>query len=278
MSAIDYRLISTDDHVIEPRDLFEGRLPGRFRDRAPRVIEEDDADVWLVEGRKIPQSGLSVMAGRAYEEYSPKAVRFADMRPGCYDPEERLRDMDLDGVEAQVLFPSLPGLGGQVFSELEDRDFALACLRAYNEWMADSWCSVDPRRLIGQVIVPLWNVRLALQEVQHGVALGHKALSFSATPESLGFPGIGDPHSDPLWDAVEEAGVAPCTSPPGASTRARCRSRRARALPPRCSSPWRRPRTSRCWRTWSSAGCSSATRGCASCRWRAASAGWGTFL
>jgi predicted TIM-barrel fold metal-dependent hydrolase len=207
MDAIDYRLVSTDDHVIEPRDVFEGRLPRRFQPRAPRVVEEADADVWLVEGRRVPQSGLSVMAGRAYEDYSPKAVRFADMRPGCYDPRERLRDMDLDGVDAQVLFPSLPGLGGQAFSELEDREFALACLRAYNEWMADGWCAADRRRLIGQVIVPLWDVRLAVQELQHGVALGHKALSFSATPESLGFPGIGDPHWDPLWDAVEEAGV-----------------------------------------------------------------------
>jgi predicted TIM-barrel fold metal-dependent hydrolase len=207
MGEIDYRLISTDDHVIEPRDVFEGRLARRFRDRAPRVVEEDGADVWQLEGRRIPQSGLSVMAGRRYEDYSPKAARFADMRPGCFDPKERLRDMDLDGVEAEVLFPSLPGLGGQTFSELEDREYALACLRAYNDWMADTWCATDPRRLIGQVIVPLWDVRLAVQEMQRGVALGHKAMSFSATPEGLGFPAIGDAHWDPLWDAVEEAGI-----------------------------------------------------------------------
>jgi predicted TIM-barrel fold metal-dependent hydrolase len=207
MGAIDYRLISTDDHVIEPRDVFEGRLPARFKGRAPRVVEEDGADVWQVEGRRIPQSGLSVMAGRKFEEYSPKAARFADMRPGCFDPRERLRDMDADGVEAEVLFPSLPGLGGQTFSELEDRDFAAACLRAYNEWMADSWCAADKRRLIGQVVVPLWDVKLAVAEVERGVRLGHKAMSFSATPDSLGFPSIGDTYWDPLWSAVEDAGI-----------------------------------------------------------------------
>ncbi len=203
----EYQLISTDDHVVEPPDVWKDRLPSRLQARAPHVIEVDGADVWEFEDRRMSQSGLSVMAGKSFEDYSPKAARFADMRPGCYDPKERLRDMDADGVEAEVLFPGVPGMAGQIFAEIDDKPLSLACLQTYNDWLADSWCATDSRRLIGQVIVPLWDVQLAVKEFQRGVELGHKALSFTATPESMGLPGLGDPHWDPLWDAVEEAGL-----------------------------------------------------------------------
>ena len=207
MSAIDYGLISTDDHIIEPPDVWQGRLPRRLQDRAPRVIEAEDNEVWLFEDTRIPNIGLSVMAGRSYEDYSPNAVRFSEMRAGCYNPVERLRDMDADGVEVEVLFPTVPGMAGTLFAGAKDRQLALCCLQAYNDWLADTWCAADRRRLIGQMIVPLWDVALAVQELQRGARLGHKALSFPNAPETLGLPGLGDSHWDPLWDAVEEAGL-----------------------------------------------------------------------
>lgn len=207
MSAIDYGLISTDDHIIEPPDVWQGRLPRRLQDRAPRVVEAEGNEVWLFEDSKVPNIGLSVMAGRSYEDYSPKAVRFSEMRSGCYDPKERLRDMDADGVEVEVLFPTVPGMAGTLFARAKDQQLALCCLQAYNDWLSDTWCAADRRRLIGQMIVPLWDVALAVQEIHRGVGLGHKALSFPNAPETLGLPGLGDPHWDPLWDAVEEAGL-----------------------------------------------------------------------
>ncbi len=91
-NAPEYQLISTDDHVVEPPDVWEDRLPARLQARAPRIIEVDGADVWEFEDRRMSNIGLSVMAGKRFEDYSPKAARFADMRQGCYDPKERLRD------------------------------------------------------------------------------------------------------------------------------------------------------------------------------------------
>jgi predicted TIM-barrel fold metal-dependent hydrolase len=205
--SIDYGLISTDDHIIEPPDVWADRLEARFQDRAPRVLEEDDAEVWVFEDNRIKNIGLSVMAGKRYEAYSPKAARFAEMRPGCYDPNERLRDMDRDGIEVEVLFPTVPGMAGTTFALAKDKELALRCLCAYNDWLADTWCAADRRRLIGQLIVPLWDVNLAVREFQRAVRLGHKALSFPNAPETLGLPGLADPHWDPLWDAVEEAGL-----------------------------------------------------------------------
>ncbi len=206
-STIDYPFISTDDHIIEPPDLWTDRLESKFKDAMPHVVEDGDAEFWEFEGRRIPNIGLSVMAGRKYEDYSPKAVRFSDMRPGCYDPKRRLEDMDSDGVEASVLFATVPGMAGTMFAQAQDKQLALSCLRAYNDWLADTWCAANPQRLIGQAIVPLWDIDLAVAEFERSMKLGHKALSFPNAPESLGLPNIGDAHWDPLWDAVEEAGV-----------------------------------------------------------------------
>ncbi|HJO22687.1 MAG: amidohydrolase family protein [Myxococcota bacterium] len=206
-TELDYRPISTDDHIIEPPGVWDGRLESKFQDRAPHVIVEDDMDYWEFEGRRIPNIGLSVMAGRPYEEYTVAPVRFRDMRKGCYDPEERLLDMDRDGIEASALFPTIPGMAGTLFNQADDKDLGLRCLETYNDWLADTWCSTAPERFIGQMIVPLWDIDLAVKEFQRGISLGHKALSFPNAPESLGLPNIGDAHWDPLWDAVEEAGV-----------------------------------------------------------------------
>ncbi|MFN8543377.1 MAG: amidohydrolase family protein [Candidatus Binatia bacterium] len=206
-NGIDFMLISTDDHIIEPRDVWDGRLEAKYAAAAPKVIEVGGEERWVYEDQKLINVGLSVMAGKKYEDYSPKAARFADMRPGCYDPKARLADMDLDGIEAQVLYPSTPGMAGQTFAEGKDKDLALRCLQTYNDWLADTWCAADPKRLIGQMIVPFWDMRLAVAEFQRGLSLGHKALSLPNDPPSMGYPRLCDAYWEPLWDAVEEAGI-----------------------------------------------------------------------
>ncbi|MFQ5513936.1 MAG: amidohydrolase family protein [Myxococcota bacterium] len=204
---VDYPLISTDDHVIEPPDVWSGRLESRFEAQAPHVVDRDGTEVWVFEDRAIPNVGLSVMAGRRFEDYSPKAVRFAEMRRGCYDPRARLADMDQDGVEVEVCFPTVPGMAGSTFIQARDKALALRCLQTYNDWLADTWCATDRRRLIGQMILPLWDLDLALAEFHRGVELGHRALSFPCSPETLDLPDLTDSHWEPLWSAVEEAGL-----------------------------------------------------------------------
>src|SRR5437764_756478 len=86
--------------------------------------------------------------------------------PGCYDPRERIKDMDIDGVDAQVTFPTLPGLAGAAFIEIQDRPYALALMRAYNDWLVDEWQAADPERIIGAGILPLWDLPAAAEELR----------------------------------------------------------------------------------------------------------------
>ena len=111
-------IISVDDHLIEPPDLFEGRVPRRLADGAPRIMEEPDGtQAWLYEGRRYPNVGLNAVIGRPKDQWSMDPARFEEMRPGCYDIHARIADMDLNGVWASLCFPSLvAGFCGSVFS------------------------------------------------------------------------------------------------------------------------------------------------------------------
>jgi predicted TIM-barrel fold metal-dependent hydrolase len=205
--AREYHVISTDDHIIEPAGVFDGRLPKAFADRTPRLVEEETRAYWVVPGapREIEMSGLSTAAGQKVEEFSPKSKTFDQMRPGCYDPRERLKDMDIDGVDAQVCFPTLPGLAGITFIELEDKEYAAALIRAYNDWLVEEWCAPDPERLLGAAILPLWDMELAAAEVRRVAERGLRCVSLPSSPGSVpGVPGFADPAWAPVWDALSE--------------------------------------------------------------------------
>src|SRR5215510_3946037 len=133
--------ISVDDHVVEPPDVFDGRLPQQYADRAPRVVRtETGNDVWTFEGGAIPNIGLNAVAGRPREEYGVDPTAFDEMRAGCYDVHERVKDMSAGGVLATMNFPSFPSFSGRLFAGTDDKDFALALVRAYNDWHIDAWC------------------------------------------------------------------------------------------------------------------------------------------
>ena len=119
-------MASVDDHVIEPPHLFEGRLPARYADLAPRFItNEDGTNAWLYEGQVLNNVALNAVAGRPREEYGIEPTSFDQLRPGCYDIHARVHDMDLNGVYASICFPSsLAGLCCVVFWETE-RFFAV---------------------------------------------------------------------------------------------------------------------------------------------------------
>ena len=109
MRVEDMIFISVDDHLVEPPHLFEGRMPAKFADRAPRVEHTDAGDdVWIFDGQTIPNIGLNAVAGRPKEEYGVNPTAFDEMRPGCYDVHERVKDMSAGGVLACMCFPSFP--------------------------------------------------------------------------------------------------------------------------------------------------------------------------
>ena len=116
-------------------------------------------------------------------------ITYDEMRPGCYEPKARLEDMDVDHVEASLCFPTFPRFCGQTFAEAQDKDLALACVRAYNDWMVEEWCGDSGGRLIPLCIVPLWDVELAAAEVRRNAARGCAPRSRSREiPAKLGLP------------------------------------------------------------------------------------------
>src|ERR1039458_10152548 len=115
-------IISVDDHVIEPPNVWQDRLPAKYKDIGPRMIEVNGLDLWVYEDVTIPTIGLSAAAGRKKEEFTPAPLPFSEMRSGCYDSTARLEDMDSDGVLASLCFPSMPRFAGQTFFEGKDKE------------------------------------------------------------------------------------------------------------------------------------------------------------
>ena len=211
LPAEDLILVSVDDHVVEPPDLFDGRLPAKYAELAPRVVTKDDGtDVWLYEGQELPNIGLNAVAGRPPEEYGIEPAAFSDMRAGCYDVDQRVRDMDANGVLGSLCFPSFPQFCGQLFARTEDKDVALAMLRAYNDWHIDDWCGAHPGRFIPLALPAIWDPVLMAEEVRRVAAKGCRAITFSENPEKLGWPSFHSPHWDPFWQACTDEGTVVC--------------------------------------------------------------------
>ncbi len=197
---IEVPVISVDDHLIEPDDLFVGRVPTSLADRVPRVIENDDGvQYWHFEDRTYPNIGLNAVAGRARETWSMDPSRFDEMRPGCFDIHARIADMDINGIWASLCFPSLvAGFCGAVFSRAEDPELGLACMRAWNDWHLEVWAGTYPERIIALQLPWLADIAIATAEVRRNAERGFKAVSFPEFPAALGFPSIFSGAVGPL--------------------------------------------------------------------------------
>jgi predicted TIM-barrel fold metal-dependent hydrolase len=210
--ARHYTFISVDDHLIEPRDLFEGRLPAELTERAPRVVtNEAGREFWSFEDNLYPQIGLNAVVGRPRDQWGLDPARFDEMRRGCWDIEARVADMDIDGVYASLCFPSLiAGFAGSVFSKSKDPELGLACLRAWNDWHIEEWAGPYPDRIIPLQLAWLNDPELAAADVRANAERGFKAVSLPENPVDLGLPSIHTDHWDPLLRACEETDTVVC--------------------------------------------------------------------
>lgn len=206
------KIISVDDHVIEHPRVWQDRLPAKYLEEGPRIVETPEGyQVWRYEGQVFPQIGLNAVAGKPPAEYGMDPVRYDQMIPGCYDATERVKDMDIDGVQAALCFPSFPGFAGGVFKRAQDKDLALRCVQAWNDFQVEEWCARAPDRLIPLGILPVWDPMLAAAEVERLSEMGTKALSFPDSPVSLDLPSFHEPtHWEVLWDAIEAADIPLC--------------------------------------------------------------------
>lgn len=224
------RIISVDDHVMEPPDLWTSRLPEKYLDRAPRVErakatvhwrdghfhyervenEGDWCDWWVYDDYSFALP--KVMHGAGIKHVDNVPTTYDDMAPAVWVQEERLASMATDHVDASICFPNtLPRFAGQAFSEREDKDLAMACIRAYNDWAMDDWGGGAGRgRLIPAAVIPFWDMDLASAEVRRCADNGCHVISFPENPYPLGFPSIHSGYWDPLFETCAEVETMVC--------------------------------------------------------------------
>lgn len=196
-------LISVDDHILEPPNLWVDRVASKDRDRAPHMETINGTEFWIYDGKRFPTTGLSAVAGKSKEEFSPEPVPYSEMRPGCFDSKARLADMDQAGILASLCFPTITRFCGQLFYEASDHAFGFECLQHYNDWIVEEWCAADPGRYIPMILIPLWDPKLAAKEMERMAARGVTTFAFSENPAPLGLPTIHD--KDRYWDPVLQA-------------------------------------------------------------------------
>src|SRR3954464_2998789 len=221
------KIVSVDDHVMEPPTVWQGRLPERFKAVGPRMVrrkiaemkfvggvfsyrESDDGedgtwcDWWDYDDLRYPLTRVMAAAGVPREEVTISPITMDDMREGCWDPKARLDDMDVNWVEASLSFPTFPRFCGQTFLEGKDHELGLACVRAYNDWMVEEWCGDSGGRLIPLIIIPLWDGELAASEIRRNAERGVRAVTFCEIPPNLGLPSIHSGEWDPFFAACDE--------------------------------------------------------------------------
>src|SRR5262245_13999076 len=227
------KIVSVDDHVVEPPHVWERWLPAAYRDRGPRVerrgvagmrhvggghyeqvFDEDapeKADCWVFEDLVYVHKRHVAAVGYPRDEMTMTPMTYEEMRPGCYEPKARIDDMELNHVEASLCFPTFPRFCGQTFTEATtDRDLGLACVQAYNDWMVEEWCGESGGRLIPLIIVPLWDAGLAAAEVGRNAERGVHAVCFSEIPPHLGLPSIHSGYWTPFFDACSDTDTVVC--------------------------------------------------------------------
>jgi predicted TIM-barrel fold metal-dependent hydrolase len=223
-------IISVDDHVVEPPDLWTSRFPAKYRDEAPRV-ERDRAiiefkpqggsrfergaadgqwcDFWCYADMSFPFPKTAACVGLDDIEWTP--ITYDELHPATWKQRERLVSMDDNHVQASLCFPNtLPRFCGQGFLERGSREVSLLCVQAYNDWMIDEWCAGDAYgRLIPLTMIPLWDPHLAADEIRRCAAKGSFAVSFSENPTKLNLPSVHDRdrHWDPFFAACDETGT-----------------------------------------------------------------------
>jgi predicted TIM-barrel fold metal-dependent hydrolase len=198
----ELQLISSDSHVSEPPNLWVERIDTKYRDRAPKVVinpEGQEGAYFVYEGYPPHNLAIGLGAGKTPEELAEflKTGTYADARPGGWDPSQRLEDMELDGVEGDVLYTTL---GFRLFW-LKDAGLQQACFRVYNDWLAE-YCSYAPKRLKGLALISIYDPQEGAKELQRCAKMGLKgAMIWCSPPEDRPY---SSPLYDPFWAAAQD--------------------------------------------------------------------------
>jgi uncharacterized protein len=206
------KFISTNEHVIESPDVWTSRLSAaRWGERIPHIVAKDNGlEAWLIDGREYPLLG-SGSAAACMSDRGDEPQRWADIPAVITDPAKREHAMQEQGVSYAVLYPSVAGIGGETFGQIADPELELACVRAYNDWVIETWAVASPK-FIAQCIVPLSGFEQMEAEIRRAIAKGHKGVILPGIPDQVrkGSPHINDPGYDAVWRTCAELGVPVC--------------------------------------------------------------------
>ena len=211
MKMNDMVLISVDDHISEPPDMFKAHLSGADLASAPTLhVAPNGTTYWEYQGLKMPSVGLNAVVGRPLDEYGMEPTSFEQLRKGCYDSQARVDDMNVNGIAASLNFGSFPGFDGGRFHKVADKNLSLIHLRAYNDWHIDEWCGAHPGRFIPCALLPTWDMKATVEEIARIAKKGCTAISINENPTVQGLPSIHNPYWEPLWKAVADHDIAIC--------------------------------------------------------------------
>jgi len=211
MQPKDMILVSVDDHIAEPADMFKAHVPAKYREQTPEVRTDDRGiQQWWYGDIKGRNLGLNAVAGKPREMFNVNPSAYTEMRPGCYDVHERVRDMSAGGQLAGLNFPNWPGFAAPVLSQGPDRALNLVMIQAYNDWHVDEWCAAYPDRFLPCGVLPLWDAETAATELRRLAGKGCHAVTFSENPTALGAPSVHSGGWDPVFAAASDEGTVLC--------------------------------------------------------------------
>lgn len=201
----EYKIISADGHTIEPPHMWERYLPKKFHAQMPRLVKDPEGgDAWeIVPGQPVAPIGLVTNRGewgRRYEDNSWFGTTYESMRQGAFDGKARLDEQEIDGVDAEVLFPSQRTMAA--FMAQPDADYHLAGVDAYNQWMWEDFSAPDRGRLLGLYQIPAVDIESSVARVAEARNLGARGVIISALPSGNAELSAAD---DPFWAACEES-------------------------------------------------------------------------
>jgi predicted TIM-barrel fold metal-dependent hydrolase len=207
-------ILSIDDHLVEPPDMFDRHVPAKYASQAPKLVTDTDGlQKWMFQNTTMGVMGLNSVVSWPKEELDRDPSTLSEMRPGAYDIHERIRDMDRNGVLASMCFPTFPGFSGRFFheaAETGDPDLTLVMVKAYNDWHIDEWCGTYPGRFMPLALPPIWDIDELVNEVRRVAAKGCHAITMPELPYLIGLPSYQSHHWDPFWQAVSDESVVVC--------------------------------------------------------------------
>lgn len=205
------KIIDVDTHFSEPLDLWTSRAPAKYKDRVPQMRMTDGEWVWTIDGRwsmgvghasSVVHADGSKAEGMSFTEWQN-----SDVHPGCHQVKERLALMDELGVHAQIVYPNVMGFAGQGRGKAStaplDPDLKLLCTQIYNDAMGEIQ-EESGGRLLPMALLPWWDIKLAMAEVERCHAMGMRGININSDPHKHDMQDLSGDYWTPLWEYCVE--------------------------------------------------------------------------